>query len=265
MAGMSAIQRFGFGLVLYCACWIEIAASEPASTEGAGLYEYRVVRSYPHDPSAFTQGLVFQGGRLFESTGGYRESTVRIVHLESGRVLHQRRLADEWFGEGLAMADGLLYQLTWKAGTGLVRDAETLEVVREFRYPGEGWGLAAGNGSLVLSDGSASLRFLDTQNLGEIHRLQVLDGTSPVTGLNELEYVDGDLYANVWPTDRIVIIDPSTGRVRGWLDLAAILPIVFRGPRIDVLNGIAYDEDAKRLFVTGKRWPRLFEIEVIAP
>ncbi len=229
----------------------------------ATRYDYRTVASYPHDPSAFTQGLVFADGRLFESTGGYGESSVRIVHLASGRVLRQRSLPDNRFGEGLAMAGNHLYQLTWKAGIGMVRDPATLNTVAEFRYSGEGWGLAANGGELVMSDGSAELRFMNAEDFRERRRIQVRDGDKPITGLNELEYVEGDLYANVWPTDQIVILNPANGQVRGWLDLSDILPLVFRGSQTDVLNGIAYDAASGRLFVTGKRWPRLFEIEVI--
>ena len=224
---------------------------------------YRVVASYPHDSTAFTQGLLVQGDRLFESTGGYGESTLRVTDLASGRVLRQRSLARNLFGEGLALAGGRLYQLTWKAGVGLMHDSVTLEQVGQFSYPGEGWGLAASSQHLVMSDGSAQLRFLDLKDQRELRRIEVYDGGQPIAGLNELEYIEDSLYANVWPTDRIAIINPSSGQVRGWLDLSDILPLVFRHPRIDVLNGIAYDAEAKRLFVTGKRWPRLFEIEVL--
>ena len=222
-----------------------------------------MVASYPHDSTAFTQGLLVQGDRLFESTGGYGESTLRVTDLASGRVLRQRSLARNLFGEGLALAGGRLYQLTWKAGVGLMHDSVTLEQVGQFSYPGEGWGLAASSQHLVMSDGSAQLRFLDLKDQRELRRIEVYDGGRPVAGLNELEYIEDSLYANVWPTDRIAIINPSSGQVRGWLDLSDILPLVFRHPRIDVLNGIAYDAEAKRLFVTGKRWPRLFEIEVL--
>ena len=235
-------------------------ATEPVPA--AADYTYRVVAHFPHDTSAFTQGLLMADGKLIESTGGYGTSSIRIVHLESGRVLRRRELPDNRFGEGLALAGGRLYQLTWKAGTVIVRDPGTLDGIGEFRYSGEGWGLATVGNELVMSDGSAELRFLDAGNFRERRRLEVRDGELPVAGLNELEEVEGDLYANVWPTDRIAIIDPADGRVRGWLDLSGILPVVMRGPRADVLNGIAYDSDSRRLFVTGKNWPRLLEIEV---
>ena len=191
-----------------------------------------------------------------------RDSSIRIVDLESGRVLRRQQLPDNRFGEGLALAGERLYQLTWKAGAAIVRDPGTLDAIGELRYPGEGWGLATLGEELVMSDGSAELRFLDTASFWERRRIEVRDGGLPVTGLNELEAVEGDLYANVWPSERIAIIDPAGGRVRGWLDLSGILPLVMRGPRTDVLNGIAYDTESRRLFVTGKNWPRMFEIEV---
>ena len=227
-------------------------------------YSYRVIASYPHDPAVFTQGLLFADGKLYESTGGYGESSLRTLDLASGRVLRERRLPDDRFGEGLALTGERLHQLTWKAGIGLIHEARSLAPIGEFHYAGEGWGLAANAEGLVMSDGSAELRFLDPAALTEVRRLPVRDGTEPVTGLNELEYVEGDLYANVWPTDRIAIINPASGQVRGWLDLTGLLPLVFRNPRTDVLNGIAYDAAEKRLFVTGKHWPRLFQIEVTA-
>lgn len=236
------------------------ADEEPAAASVS--YSYRVIASHPHDPEAFTQGLLFADGKLYESTGGYGTSALRILDLASGRVLRERRLPDDRFGEGLALSGGRLHQLTWKAGVGFVHDAATLAPVGEFRYQGEGWGLAANGESLVMSDGSAELRFLDPTSLTEIRHLEVRDGTKPIPGLNELEFVEADLYANVWPSDRIAIINPANGQVRGWLDLTGLLPLVFRTPRTDVLNGIAYDATGKRLFVTGKHWPRLFQIEV---
>lgn len=254
------IRRRWLLLLLAAAPCLAVESGQQVAAPELG---YRVVASYPHDSTAFTQGLLAQGDRLFESTGGYGESTVRVTDLASGRILRQRSLASNLFGEGLALAGGRLYQLTWKAGLGLMHDSATLERVGQFSYPGEGWGLAASNQHLVMSDGSAQLRFLDLKDQRELRRIEVYDGGQPIAGLNELEYIEGSLYANVWPTDRIAIINPDSGQVQGWLDLSDILPLVFRHPRIDVLNGIAYDAEAKRLFVTGKRWPRLFEIEVL--
>ena len=260
MAGSGLLMKLALiVLSLHAAAYLQ-AASERMTA--AIDHNYRVVAYYPHDTSAFTQGLLVVDGKLIESTGGYGTSSIRIVHLESGRILRRQELPDNRFGEGLALAGGRLYQLTWKAGTVIVREPGTLDGIGEFRYSGEGWGLAALGDELVMSDGTAELRFLDAENFIERRRVEVRDGELPVTGLNELEQVEGYVWANVWPTDRIAIIDPADGRVRGWLDLSGILPVVMRGPRADVLNGIAYDSDSRRLFVTGKNWPRLFEIEV---
>ena len=252
-------------LFILLATWMEPALAANEEPAAASVrYTYRVIASHPHDPEAFTQGLLFADGQLYESTGGYGQSSLRIVDLASGRVLRERQLPDNRFGEGLALNGGRLHQLTWKAGIGFTYEPSTLAPIGEFRYGGEGWGLAANADSLVMSDGTAELRFLDPATLTEVRRLQVRDGTEPVAGLNELEFVEGDLYANVWPSDRIAIINPANGQVRGWLDLTGLLPLVFRTPRTDVLNGIAYDDAGKRLFVTGKHWPRLFQIEVTA-
>ena len=260
---MSALLRSA--LVILLAALAEPAPANQAEPGTASArYAYRVIASYPHDPEAFTQGLLFADGKLHESTGRYGHSSVRTVDLASGRVLRQRRLPDDRFGEGLALIGGRLHQLTWKAGDGFTYDLTSLAPIGGFRYDGEGWGLAANGESLVMSDGSAELRFLDPAALTEVRRLQVRDGAEPVAGLNELEYVEGDLYANVWPSDRIAVINPANGQVRGWLDLTGLLPLVFRTPRTDVLNGIAYDAEGQRLFVTGKNWPRLFQIEVTA-
>ncbi|MCY3820353.1 MAG: glutaminyl-peptide cyclotransferase [Gammaproteobacteria bacterium] len=226
---------------------------------------YRVVQSFPHDRDAMTQGLVVHRGELFESTGGYGTSSVRRVDLRSGRVLRESRLADELFGEGLAAVGDALYQLTWRAGLGLTYDSETLAPSGQFTYGGEGWGLAWDGTHFIMSDGSAFLRYLDRETLRETHRIQVRDGDQPIVALNELELVEGHLFANVWNTTRIAVIDPDSGQVRGWLNLEQILPTPFRTESVGVLNGIAYDPDQGRLFVTGKRWPRLFEIELIPP
>ena len=227
-------------------------------------FEYRIVRSFPHDQDASTQGLVMHRGQLFESTGGYGTSSVRRVDLRSGRVLRVSRLPDELFGEGLAAVGSALYQLTWRAGIGLIRDAETLARTGEFAYAGEGWGLAWDGAQFIMSDGTGFLRFLD-RDLQQTRRVEVTDRGVQLIGLNELEFVDGHVVANVWDTTRIAFIDPESGQVRGWLDLADILPTPFRTSDVGVLNGIAYDADKGQLLVTGKLWPRLFAIELIPP
>jgi glutaminyl-peptide cyclotransferase len=224
---------------------------------------YQVVRSYPHDPRAFTQGLVYLDGFLYESTGLEGESSLRRVRLENGEVLQIHRLEKRYFGEGLAAWRDRLIQLTWQTEIGFVYDRETFRPVRTFTYKGEGWGLTHDGSRLIMSDGSSFLRFLDPETFQETGRIQVRDGGRPVENLNELEYVKGEVFANVFQTDRIVRIDPATGRVTRWIDLAGLLtPSEARG--VDVLNGIAYDAAKDRLFVTGKWWPRVFEIRIIA-
>ncbi len=227
------------------------------------LHSYRVVNVYPHDREAFTQGLVFDRGTLLESTGDYGRSTLRRVELETGRVVKKRRLSSQLFGEGLALAGNALIQLTWRAGLALLYDPETLEPMGSFEYPGEGWGLTFDGEHLIMSDGSASLRFLDLPGFTEVRRLEVREQGIPVKRLNELEYVEGRIYANVWYDDRIAVISPQSGEVEAWIDLGGILSPMFRRTREEVLNGIAYDPSTGRLFVTGKNWPRLFEIEVV--
>ena len=227
------------------------------------VHSYRVVNVYPHERGAFTQGLVFDEGTLLESTGGYGRSTLRRVELDTGRVVKERRLPSSLFGEGLARAGDLLVQLTWRAGRALLYDPETFALEGSVDYPGEGWGLTFDGEHLVMSDGSATLRFLHLPRFTEARRLEVRDRGAPVERLNELEYVEGKIYANVWFEERIAVISPKSGEVEAWIDLGGILPLAFRRSREEVLNGIAYDSRSGRLFVTGKGWPRLFEIEVL--
>ena len=248
---------------MWAAVLAAVAAAGEVPAPAPGEYGYRVVQSYPHDPGAFTQGLLFRDGRLFESTGGYGFSTVREVELETGRVLRERRLGEGLFGEGLALVGERLVQLTWREGVGFVYDARTLRVLDDFTYDGEGWGLAGDADRLVMSDGTATLRFLDPATFRESHRVTVSGPDGPVAGLNELEFVGDALYANVYQTETIAIIDPADGSLVGWLRLDGILPVVFRREDTAEMNGIAHDPATGRLFVTGKRWPRLFEIEVV--
>lgn len=247
------------------AAWFGLLAVVAAAGEAQHPteYGYRVLQSFPHDPAAFTQGLLFRDGRLFESTGGYGASTVREVDLATGRVLRERRLGDGLFGEGLALVGERLVQLTWREGIGFVYDPGTLQTLDDFAYEGEGWGLAGDGDRLVMSDGTATLRFLDPATFRESRRVAVRGPNGPIVGLNELEFVGDALYANVYQTETIAIIDPTDGRLRGWLRLDGILPVVFRREDTAEMNGIAFDPETGRLFVTGKRWPRLFEIEVV--
>ncbi len=222
-------------------------------------YGYRVVASHPHDSNAFTQGLVYRDGVLYESTGLQGRSSLRKVELATGRVLQERRVASAYFAEGLTDWRGRLIQLTWQSNVAFVYDLATFAPLRTFSYEGEGWGLTHDRTRLIMSDGTADLRFLDPTTFRETKRITVRDRGEPVSELNELEMVKGEIFANVWQTDRICRIDPATGRVVGWIDLSGLLPPAERAG-VDVLNGIAYDEAHDRLFVTGKLWPTLFEI-----
>ncbi len=226
------------------------------------IYGYEVVHAFPHDPGAYTQGLVFQGGKLLESTGQVGHSSLRRVELETGKVLHKVDVGAPYFAEGITLLKGKIYQLTWQHQVGFIYDAWTLEKLGEFHYQGEGWGLANDGQSLILSDGSNRIRFLDPANFEVRKTIAVVDGRAPVNELNELEYIKGEIYANIWHADHIARIDPRTGAVIGWIELAGLLA---RGEVSDeeaVLNGIAYDETNGRLFVTGKLWPKVFEIHL---
>ncbi|HYI14995.1 MAG TPA: glutaminyl-peptide cyclotransferase, partial [Thermomicrobiales bacterium] len=230
----------------------------------APVSTYSVIRSYPHDPQAFTQGLVFLDGVLYEGTGLNGQSSLRRVDLETGVVLQQIDLAEEYFGEGIVVVGERIYQLTWRSQLAFVYDRETFEVVDNHTYPTEGWGLTSDGERLIMSDGSSTLFFRDPETFAEIRHVEVLDGDEPVTRLNELEWVNGEVWANVWQTDQIVRIDPATGSVLGWIDLTGLLqPEDQAGADVDVLNGIAVDEATGRIFVTGKLWPVLYEIELV--
>ncbi len=229
------------------------------------VYTYKVVNTYPHDPNAFTQGLVFEDGVLYEGTGLYGNSTLRKVGLETGAILLIHKLPAQFFGEGVTIYGNKISQLTWRSNVGYVYDKESFALLQEFNYPTEGWGITHDGTHLIMSDGTSTLHFLDPETYEEVHRVEVLDRGSPVTRLNELECVQGIIYANVWQTDRIAMIAPSTGQVVGWIDLEGLLGEEDRIQRVGVLNGIAYDAEDDRLFVTGKWWPKLFEIELIPP
>jgi glutamine cyclotransferase len=233
-----------------------VGAAKPGAP--APVYTYRVIRRYPHDPAAFTQGLVYFEGIFYEGTGLYGRSSLRRVDLETGQVLQRVDLADPYFGEGVAMAGDTLIQLTWREHTAFIYDRRTFAVTGQFTYTTEGWGLTHDGQRLIMSDGSNTLYFRDPSTFEETSRVLVFDGATPVARLNELEFIRGEVYANVWQTDRIARIDPHTGRVTSWIDLTGLKP-----PQTDVLNGIAYDAMQDRLFVTGKLWPYLYEIELV--
>jgi len=252
-------------LVLLMSSLSVVIVSCPSSGTSGGPVNYtcKVVATYPHDSQAFTQGLVFEDGVLYESTGLYEKSTLRKVELSAGRILQLHKLADEFFAEGIAICGNEIVQLTYKSGVGFVYDRNTFEVLDTFNYSGEGWGLTYDGEHLILSDGTATLRLLDTETFDQVGSIEVRDGTRPIEGLNELEYVKSHIYANLWPTERIVMIVPKTGQVSGWVNLQEILKLVSNS-QAEVPNGIAYDAAGDRLFVTGKYWPQIFEIRLVA-
>lgn len=223
---------------------------------------YTVVRRLPHDTHAYTQGLVWDRGRVYESTGRYGHSQLRRLDPATGSVEASRSLPPDRFGEGLAMLRGRLYQLTWESKRGYVYDPETLALVDSFAYAGEGWGLASDGELLIMSNGTATLRFLDPATWRVMRELTVNDHGSPLQKINELEYVRGELFANIYQTDWIVRIDATSGEVREWIDMATLFPRARRGPSTDVLNGIAFNEQQGTFLVTGKLWPQMFEVRL---
>jgi glutamine cyclotransferase len=242
-----------------------VPASPAAATAGVPTrYTCTVVATWPHDTGAFTQGLVWRNGGLLESTGLNGRSSLREVELKTGRVLKRVDLAHEHFAEGLAVVGDKAYQLTWRGGKGFVYDADTFRLEKEFAYEGEGWGLATDGRSLILSDGTRRLRFLDPVTFKVTRTVEVVENGQAVDELNELEWINGEIFANVWHTDRIVRIDPASGRVRGVIDCTVIVAASGRSGDEAVLNGIAYDAAGDRLFITGKLWPKIFEVRVVA-
>lgn len=235
----------------------------PTAAGATPIYGYRVVQAFPHDRDAFTQGLAIDEGTLYEGTGMYGASELRRVDLATGEVQQRARLDPSYWGEGITVFGDRIIQLTWQSQVGLVYDRATFELLGSFSYPTEGWGLTDDGERLIMSDGTDTLRFLDPETFAEIGRVQVSDASGPVSRLNELEYIDGEVYANVWQSDRIARIDPATGRVTGWIDLSGLLTEEDRTQRVDVLNGIAHDAETGQLYVTGKWWPKLFEIELV--
>ena len=225
-------------------------------------YSYEVVHVFPHDPNAFTQGLEFHDGKLLESTGQEGRSSLRRVELETGNVLQKVDVPNPFFAEGLTLLKGKIYQLTWQQEKGFIYDPESFAKLGTFAYQGEGWGLTNDGQSLILSDGSNHIRFLDPNNFQVRKTIAVLDGRIPVNEINELEYVRGEIYANIWHKDQIARIDPGTGKINGWIDLTGLLAPGEVADEEAVLNGIAYDDARDRLFVTGKLWPKLFEIRL---
>jgi len=254
---------FHDGLLPGCT-WILLASCLYLATPGVlsaqefTVYDYEVVNTFPHDSNAFTQGLVIHDGKLYEGTGRKGQSSLRQVDLESGELLRRKNLSSRFFGEGITVFDGKVYQLTWQSQLGFVYDLETFEQEKTFFVAGEGWGITHDGEQLIISDGSAQLRFVDPETLKESHRVTVSANGTPINYLNELEYINGEVWANVWYQDILVRINPETGNVNGVVNLAGLYPE--NRNRDSVLNGIAWDAENERLFVTGKLWPEMFEI-----
>ena len=239
---------------------VAVSGQGRAGRDGEPVLAHTVVRSYPHDSQAYTQGLIYRDGFLYESTGLNGRSSVRRVRLDTGEVVQQKPVDTRYFGEGMTDWAGSLIQLTWQTNVAFVYNRQTFALENTFTYPGEGWGLTHDGKRLIMSDGTAALRFLAPATYQELSRVTVTASGRRVDQLNELEFIKGEVWANVYQTDRIAIINPATGRVRAWLELTGLLPAGSLGH--DVLNGIAYDAAGDRIFVTGKLWPRLFEIRV---
>jgi len=262
------VKNSGWLVILLSLALLPIVLQVHAGAAGRPLpgkpprYGYRVIRSYPHDRQAFTQGLFFADGCLYEGTGLHGRSSLRKVDLSSGRVLKEARLDPSHFGEGITALGDRIVQVTWQSRVGFVYDRKSFSRVKLFTYPHEGWGITYDGKRLIMSDGTSILHLLDPKDFRETAALSVFDGQGPVAGLNELEYVRGAIYANLWPTDQIAVIDPGTGRVTARIELKGLLD-ARDAAGTDVLNGIAYDAAGDRLFVTGKLWPKVFEIKIV--
>jgi glutaminyl-peptide cyclotransferase len=253
-----------FAFVLTALTQLSLAqSSQPIPAPRPPEYTFKLVQVFPHDPAAFTQGLAYRDGFLYEGTGLNGQSSLRKVSLETGAVVQRVDLTAEFFGEGITLLRNEVVQLTWQSQAGFIYNLSDFKLLRTFSYSGEGWGLATNGRDFFMSDGTAQIRVLDGDTLAEKRRIKVHDGDKPVEQLNELEFVEGEIFANVWQTNRIARISPQSGKVIGWIDLTGLLPPVYHLESGAVLNGIAYDPEHKRLFVTGKLWPSIFQIQLI--
>lgn len=237
-------------------------ANRSKSQDAVQTFTYQVIKTYPHDAEAYTQGLVFHEEALFESTGLNGRSSIRKVDLMTGKVIKKVDVAPQFFGEGLALLNGRAYQLTWQSQRGFIYDLKDFGLINTFNYTGEGWGLTHNGRSLIMSDGTPRIRFLNPETFAVERVINVTDGSMPIAQINELEYIKGEIYANIYMSERIARIDPQSGKVTAWINLTGLLSPEDRAKPIDVLNGIAYDEARDRLYVTGKLWPKLFEIKL---
>ena len=264
-AGVVTALSRRFLLCLVCAACFPVAlrGAETEAAPAVPFYTYKVIQSYPHDPQAFTQGLAYEDGFLYEGTGLNGRSALIKRELKTGKLVKRERLPRKYFGEGITPFGKKIIQLTWKARKGFVYDKETFRALDEFEYDDQGWGITYDGKHLIMSDGTPTLRFLDPNSFAEIRRLRVTDRGRRVRGLNELEFVNVAIYANIWPTEYIAIISPQTGRVVGWINLSGLCPVPTPRPSNIVLNGIAYIPEKKHFLVTGKLWPRLYEIALV--
>lgn len=226
------------------------------------IYSYKIVNVYPHDASAFTEGLVYEDGFLYESTGRFNESTLRKVDLQTGEVIKLHKLDGNYFGEGITVYDNKIFQLTWKTNVGFIYDKDSFNLTNKFYYNTEGWGITHNDEYLIMSDGTDEIYFLNPKNFKRVYSIRVHDEFRPITRLNELEFIRGEIYANVWRSDKIARICPHSGRITGWIDLKGLLsPKEYKNA--GTLNGITYDKQNNRIFVTGKMWPKIFEIKLV--
>lgn len=250
------LRKLPLLLLVYALLWAALCA--PAFADDT----YTIVHTYPHDPEAFTQGLVFVDGQLYESTGLNGHSSLRMDDLETGKPLQLQPVPQKYFAEGLTNWSSNLIQLTWTSGIAFVYDRFSFRLLRSFHYTGEGWGFTQDGKNLILSDGTATLRFLNPETFQVTRRITVTDHGKPVKNLNELEYIHGEIYANIWYSNKIARISPQTGKVISWIDLSSLVASLNLQDSSAVLNGIAYDAQHDRLFIAGKLWPKLFEIKV---
>lgn len=260
--GSGRMRRVSCNFLLALVGCLSASANLIGQGGSVPVYGYRIVNTYPHDPLAFTQGLIYRDGFLFESTGLQGRSSLRKIRLETGEIVQEQKVDSQYFAEGLTEWRGRLVQLTWQSNVAFVYDLTTFTLQRTFRYAGEGWGLTHDDSRLILSDGTDRLRFIDPATFEPRGQISVRANGLAVRDLNELEYVHGEIFANVWHTDRIARISPESGRVLGWIDMSGVLPRNVQLSSEAVLNGIAFDSQRDRLFVTGKLWPVLFEIQL---
>lgn len=255
---LALAKLIAISAVVFILCCLDCKRPEPCRT-----HTYKVVNTFAHDRQAFTQGLAFDDGFLYEGTGLKGRSTLRKVELETGNILQMHELPGEFFGEGITIYRDKIIQLTFQENVGFIYDKNTFELLRKFTYPTEGWGITHDGNRLIMSDGTDKLYFLSPDTFEVLGSIEVRDKSIPVQGVNELEYVKGEIYANIWPTERIVRIDPKTGHVVGWMHMGGLASLTGTSQPINVFNGIAYDAAGDRLFVTGKLWPKIFEIKLV--